>query len=85
MAPPGRLDPLQIRVGPLGEVGAPDRGSPSHGRIVRIPEPVVETTLAVLGEPNAAEPRLSPDVGRVLGRAPSPFADWACRNIDAFR
>jgi hypothetical protein len=52
---------------------------------VRIPEPVVETTLAVLGEPNAAEPRLSPDVGRVLGRAPSPFADWARRNIDAFR
>jgi uncharacterized protein YbjT (DUF2867 family) len=50
-----------------------------------MPEPVVETTLAVLGEPNAAELRLSPDVERVLGRAPSPFAEWARRDVEAFR
>lgn len=50
-----------------------------------IPEPAVETSLAVLGEPNAAELRLSPDVERVLGRAPRSFAEWARRNIDAFR
>ncbi|MFI0405416.1 NAD(P)H-binding protein [Actinomadura sp. 3N508] len=50
-----------------------------------MPEPVVETTLAILGEPNAAELRLSPDVERVLGRAPRPFAEWARRNVEAFR
>ncbi|MFF5258168.1 SDR family oxidoreductase [Actinomadura viridis] len=50
-----------------------------------MPEPVVETTLAVLGEPNDAELRLSPDVERVLGRAPRPFAEWARRNVEAFR
>ncbi|GAA2624921.1 NAD(P)H-binding protein [Actinomadura fulvescens] len=50
-----------------------------------MPEPVVETTLAVLGEPNAAELRLSPDAKRVLGRAPRSFAEWARRNVEAFR
>ncbi|MGK5533632.1 SDR family oxidoreductase [Streptomyces sp. URMC 129] len=50
-----------------------------------MPEPVVETTLTVLGEPNAAELRISPDVERVLGRAPRPFSAWAQRNAAAFR
>ncbi|MEV7322511.1 NAD(P)H-binding protein [Streptomyces sp. NPDC093970] len=50
-----------------------------------MPEPVVATTLAVLGEPNAAELRLSPDVEAVLGRPPRTFAAWALRNVGAFR
>lgn len=50
-----------------------------------MPEPVVETTLDAIGEPNAAEQRISPDVARVLGRAPRTFADWARRNIAAFK
>lgn len=50
-----------------------------------MPEPSVETSLAVLGEPRAAELRLSPDVEHVLGRAPRPFAEWARRNVEAFR
>jgi uncharacterized protein YbjT (DUF2867 family) len=50
-----------------------------------MPEPVVETTLDILGEPNPAEQRISPDVEQVLGRAPRTFADWAVRNIAAFR
>ncbi|MFD6989543.1 NAD(P)H-binding protein [Streptomyces sp. NPDC059943] len=50
-----------------------------------MPEPVVETTLAILGEPTPAELRVSPDVERVLGRAPRTFADWAGRHIAAFR
>ncbi|WP_433225190.1 NAD(P)H-binding protein [Actinomadura formosensis] len=58
----------------------------AHARMAAfMPEPVVETTLAVLGEPNAAELRLSPDVERVLGRAPRPFTEWARRNVEAFR
>ncbi|MER6123560.1 NAD(P)H-binding protein [Streptomyces sp. NPDC001795] len=50
-----------------------------------MPEPVVETTLTILGVPTPAEQRISPDIEHVLGRAPRTFADWARRNIAAFR
>jgi uncharacterized protein YbjT (DUF2867 family) len=50
-----------------------------------MPEPVVEGTLAILGEPTAAEQQVSPAVERILGRAPRTFADWAERNVAAFR
>ncbi|MBN6051021.1 NAD(P)H-binding protein [Nonomuraea sp. RK-328] len=50
-----------------------------------MPEPVVEGTLAILGAPTAAEQAVSPDVERVLGRAPRTFAEWAARNLPAFR
>lgn len=50
-----------------------------------MPATVVETTLDILGMPNPAEQRISPDVEQVLGRSPRTFADWAARNIGAFR
>jgi uncharacterized protein YbjT (DUF2867 family) len=50
-----------------------------------LPEPVVDTTLDILGEPTPAEQRISPDVEQVLHRAPGTFADWAQRHIAAFR
>ncbi|MGP4103036.1 NAD(P)H-binding protein [Nonomuraea sp. KM90] len=50
-----------------------------------MPAPVVEGTLAILGTPTEAERRVSPDVERILGRAPRTFADWAARNVAAFR
>ncbi|MDH6113437.1 uncharacterized protein YbjT (DUF2867 family) [Kitasatospora sp. MAP12-15] len=50
-----------------------------------MPAELAEDTLAILGSPNPAELRVSPDVQRILGRAPRPFADWAARNIAAFR
>ncbi|MFG2627988.1 NAD(P)H-binding protein [Streptomyces sp. NPDC048473] len=50
-----------------------------------MPEPVVGTTLDILGKPNPAEQRISPDAERILGRAPRTFADWARHNIAAFR
>ncbi|MCP2335402.1 SDR family oxidoreductase [Actinomadura rupiterrae] len=50
-----------------------------------MPEAVADTTLTILGEPNDAELRISPDVERVIGRAPGTFADWAARNAAAFR
>jgi uncharacterized protein YbjT (DUF2867 family) len=58
----------------------------AHARMTAfMPEPVAETTLTILGEPKASELRLSPDVERVLGRAPRPFTEWARRNAEAFR
>ena len=50
-----------------------------------MPAELADDTLDILGSPSAAELRVSPDVERVLGRAPRPFRDWAARNVAAFR
>jgi uncharacterized protein YbjT (DUF2867 family) len=50
-----------------------------------MPEPVADGTLAILGQPTPREQAISGDVERVLGRPARPFADWAGRNIGAFR
>jgi uncharacterized protein YbjT (DUF2867 family) len=50
-----------------------------------MPEPVVAGTLAILGEPLAAEQRVNPDVEQVLGRPARTFADWAARNTAMFQ
>jgi uncharacterized protein YbjT (DUF2867 family) len=50
-----------------------------------MPEPVVDGTLTVLGDPTAEEQRASPDVERILGRPPRAFAEWVARNLAAFR
>lgn len=50
-----------------------------------MPAELADDTLDILGSPNPAELRVSPDVQRVLGRPSRPFADWATRNVAAFR
>lgn len=50
-----------------------------------MPAELADDTLDILGEPNPAELRISPDVQRVLGRAPRTFSAWAARNAAAFR
>jgi uncharacterized protein YbjT (DUF2867 family) len=50
-----------------------------------MPEPVVDGTLTVLGDPTAEEKRASPDVERILGRPPRAFAEWVARSLAAFR
>lgn len=50
-----------------------------------MPEPVVESTLAILGAPTAAEQEVSPHVEHVLGRPPRTFATWAQHNAAAFK
>lgn len=49
-----------------------------------MPEPVVESTLAILGTPKIGEQQVSPHIERILGRPPRTFADWAVRNVAAF-
>ncbi|PXX57898.1 uncharacterized protein YbjT (DUF2867 family) [Nocardia tenerifensis] len=49
-----------------------------------MPESVVEHTLSILGEPTAAEQKVSADVRGVLGREPASYAEWAQRNRAAF-
>jgi uncharacterized protein YbjT (DUF2867 family) len=62
--------------------------SPDEAReqmLTFMPPPVVEGTLAIVGAPTEHEQLISPDVTEVLGRPPRPFAEWAARNIGAFR
>ncbi|MFE7273989.1 SDR family oxidoreductase [Streptomyces sp. NPDC057623] len=49
-----------------------------------MPEPVIEGTLDILGEPLPAEQRVSPDIEKVLGRPAGSFAGWARRHVHAF-
>ncbi|MFG2270875.1 NAD(P)H-binding protein [Streptomyces chartreusis] len=50
-----------------------------------MPEPVVESTLDLLGTPPSALRRVSPAVDQVLGRPARSFADWVERNAGAFK
>ena len=72
----------------LGEPVPFTEQSPADARaqLLRfMPGPVADGTLAILGEPTAAEQRVSPDAEHILGRPPRTFASWAARNIAAFR
>jgi uncharacterized protein YbjT (DUF2867 family) len=58
----------------------------ARAQLLRLmPEPVADATLDVLGAPTPDEQRVSPDVERILGRPPRTFAEWAARNIAAFK
>ncbi|MGA4726964.1 NAD(P)H-binding protein [Micromonospora taraxaci] len=83
--PRERVADLAAALGePIGFVNqTPDEARKQMLRFM--PPPVVEGTLAILGTPTSSEQRISPDVAEVLGRPPRPFADWATRNIAAFR
>ncbi|MGW5861107.1 SDR family oxidoreductase [Streptomyces sp. NPDC055239] len=50
-----------------------------------VPAELADDTLDIIGAPNPAELRISPDVEQVLGRAPHPFDAWVARNISVFR
>lgn len=50
-----------------------------------MPPEVAEVTLDILGAPTPREQRVGPDVERVLGRPPRPFAEWAARFAGAFK
>lgn len=61
------------------------RDEAKAGMSQSMPAELADDTLDILSSPSPAELRVSPDVERVLGRAPRSFADWAARNIAAFR
>ncbi|SDN19284.1 Uncharacterized conserved protein YbjT, contains NAD(P)-binding and DUF2867 domains [Lentzea albidocapillata subsp. violacea] len=50
-----------------------------------MPGELADDTLDILSSPTPHELRVSPDVEAALGRAPRSFADWAARNVEAFR
>ncbi|MEU8504079.1 NAD(P)H-binding protein [Streptomyces brevispora] len=50
-----------------------------------VPMELADDTLDIISAPNPAELRISPDVERVLSRAPRSFNGWVARNTAAFR
>ncbi|MFF0268039.1 NAD(P)H-binding protein [Kribbella sp. NPDC004536] len=88
---PAAISPrLQAQV--IGEaIGTPieftelTRDQARAGMLTFMPEPIVESTLDILGTPLPAEQAVSPDVEKVLGRTPNTFANWLNRNAGAFR
>jgi uncharacterized protein YbjT (DUF2867 family) len=50
-----------------------------------MPDGIADRTLDILGDPTPDEQRVSPDVQRLLGRSARSYADWAVRNVAAFR
>lgn len=87
---PAPISPRQQAMAIADALGEPVRfveqsRAEARARMLRfMPEPIVETTLDILGQPKAAEQRVSPDVEQVLGRPPRTFAEWAARNVAAF-
>ena len=49
-----------------------------------MPDPIAHGTLDILGAPTEAERQVSPDVEKILGRAPGTYADWVARRAAAF-
>jgi uncharacterized protein YbjT (DUF2867 family) len=87
---PALISPRQQASAIAGVLGEPVRfvelsRAEARARMLRfMPEPVVESTLAILGTPKPAERQVSPDIEAVLGRPPRTFAAWAARNAAAF-
>ncbi|MGI5221075.1 NAD(P)H-binding protein [Nocardia sp. CA-290969] len=58
----------------------------AHARMTQfMPEPVVESTLDMLGNPVPTLQQVSPDVEQIVGRPPHTFAEWAARHAAAFK
>ncbi|MEZ0115443.1 uncharacterized protein YbjT (DUF2867 family) [Catenulispora sp. EB89] len=61
------------------------RAEAKAGMEQSMPGELADDTLDILSSPTPAELRVSPDVEKVLGRAPRSFAEWVRSNIAAFR
>ncbi|MFD8050421.1 SDR family oxidoreductase [Streptomyces chartreusis] len=88
---PEIITPRQQAVTIADALGAPvrfhelTRDEAKAGMTRFVPAELADDTLDILASPNPAELQISPDVYRVLGRAPGPFADWLDRHLAAFR
>ncbi|GAA2325572.1 NAD(P)H-binding protein [Streptomyces kunmingensis] len=88
---PQVITPRQQTAAIAAALGAPvrfhelTRGEARAAMIRFVPVELADDTLDIIAAPNPAELRISPDVERVLGRAPRPFSSWVDRSIAAFR
>ncbi|QNE18685.1 NAD(P)H-binding protein [Kribbella qitaiheensis] len=88
---PAPISPRQRAAAIEAALGEPVRFGEQSREEARVqmlrfmPEPVAESTLDILGLPSAEEQQVSPEVEQILGRQARTFADWAARNIAAFK
>ncbi|MFG3252602.1 SDR family oxidoreductase [Streptomyces sp. NPDC048172] len=88
---PETISPRQQTAALAAALGTPvrfdelTREEAKAAMVQTLPPELADDTLDIIGAPSPAEVRVSPDVERVLDRAPRPFADWAARNVAAFR
>ncbi|WP_328646306.1 NAD(P)H-binding protein [Amycolatopsis sp. NBC_00348] len=85
ITPRGQADAIATALGSPVRFHELTRAEAKAGMARSMPAELADDTLDILGAPNPDELRVSPDVQRVLGRAPRPFAGWAARNVAAFR
>lgn len=87
---PEPVSPRQQTAAIAGALGEPvrfveqSRAEARAQMLQFMPEPIVEATLDMLGNPKPGEQRVSLDVERILGRPLRTYAEWATRNIAAF-
>ncbi|TDD22794.1 NAD-dependent epimerase/dehydratase family protein [Kribbella turkmenica] len=84
VSPRQQSDAIANAVGEPVEFVELTRAEARSRMLTFMPEPVVESTLGILGTPTAAERSVSPDTERLLGRPATTFADWAKSNVAAF-
>ncbi|MBP2334161.1 uncharacterized protein YbjT (DUF2867 family) [Saccharothrix coeruleofusca] len=85
ISPRGQAEAITDALGSPVRFHELTREEAKAGMVRTMPGELADDTLDILSSPSPAELRVSPDVERVLGRAPRTFADWAARNVDAFR
>ncbi|MFE0022268.1 SDR family oxidoreductase [Amycolatopsis sp. NPDC059021] len=85
ITPRGQTEAIAAALGSPVRFHELTREEAKAGMTRSMPAELADDTLDILGAPTPAEMRVSPDVQRVLGRAPRSFADWAARNVAAFR
>ncbi|GGP43039.1 NAD(P)H-binding protein [Saccharothrix coeruleofusca] len=85
ISPRGQAEAIADALGSPVRFHELTREEAKAGMVRTMPGELADDTLDILSSPSPAELRVSPDVERVLGRAPRTFADWAARNVDAFR
>ncbi|MFK0237483.1 SDR family oxidoreductase [Streptomyces vinaceus] len=85
ITPRGQAEAIAAALGSPVRFNHLTRGEARAAMAQGMPVELADDTLDILGSPNPAELRVSPDTQQVLGRAPRPFADWTVRNVGAFR
>ncbi|MBU6534506.1 SDR family oxidoreductase [Streptomyces sp. NPDC057245] len=85
ISPRGQTEALAAALGSPVRFHELTREEAKEGMVQSMPAELADDTLDIIGAPSPAELRVSPDVERVLGRAPRTFADWAARHVAAFR
>ncbi|MGV9912280.1 SDR family oxidoreductase [Streptomyces tendae] len=85
ITPRGQTEALAVALGSPVAFHELTRDEARAAMARSMPAELADDTLDIVGNPSPAEQRVSPDVERVIGRAPRPFADWAARNVTAFR